>query len=30
MKLGWKPEYSFEEALKETVEWYKENYSRYL
>jgi len=29
-KLGWKPQFSFEEALKETVEWYKENYSRYI
>jgi dTDP-glucose 4,6-dehydratase len=23
--LGWKPEYSFKEALKETIEWYMEN-----
>lgn len=25
MKMGWKPEYSFDEALKKTVEWYVEN-----
>ncbi len=24
-KLGWRPEYSFEEAMKKTVEWYKTN-----
>lgn len=24
-KMGWKPEYSFDEALKTTVEWYVEN-----
>ncbi len=24
-KLGWKPEYNFESALKETVEWYTKN-----
>ena len=24
-KMGWKPEYSFDEALKNTVEWYVEN-----
>jgi dTDP-glucose 4,6-dehydratase len=24
-KMGWKPEYSFEEALQKTVEWYVEN-----
>lgn len=24
-KLGWKPDYSFERALKTTVNWYKEN-----
>ena len=24
-KMGWKPEYSFNEALKNTVEWYVEN-----
>jgi dTDP-glucose 4,6-dehydratase len=25
MKMGWKPEYSFDEALRYTVEWYVEN-----
>ena len=25
LKLGWKPEYNFEEALKLTVEWYIKN-----
>lgn len=25
MGLGWKPEWSFEDGLKETVEWYREN-----
>ncbi|MCR4311436.1 MAG: dTDP-glucose 4,6-dehydratase [Candidatus Taylorbacteria bacterium] len=24
-ELGWKPEYSFKQAFKETVEWYKNN-----
>lgn len=24
-KLGWKPMYKFEQAIKQTVEWYKEN-----
>ncbi len=24
-KLGWKPEYNFEQAMKETIEWYKNN-----
>jgi dTDP-glucose 4,6-dehydratase len=24
-KLGWKPRFKFEEALKETIDWYKEN-----
>ncbi len=24
-KLGWKPKYKFEDALKETVHWYKKN-----
>lgn len=24
-KLGWKPRFNFEKAMKETVEWYKEN-----
>lgn len=24
-KLGWKPEYGFEQAMKETIEWYKNN-----
>ena len=23
--LGWKPEYTFDESLEKTVEWYKEN-----
>jgi dTDP-glucose 4,6-dehydratase len=27
MKMGWKPEYSFDEALKKTVEWYVEKRS---
>lgn len=26
-KLGWKPEWTFEDAIRETVEWYKENLS---
>ncbi len=26
-ELGWKPEYSFEKAFRETVEWYKNNVS---
>ena len=26
-ELGWKPEYKFEEAIKETINWYKENIS---
>lgn len=26
-ELGWKPEYSFEKGLKETIEWYKNNKS---
>lgn len=25
MKLGWKPEYKFEDAIKETIAWYKNN-----
>ena len=25
MALGWKPHHSFETALKETINWYKEN-----
>ncbi|MDD3985450.1 MAG: dTDP-glucose 4,6-dehydratase [Methanobacterium sp.] len=25
MKLGWKPEYKFEDAIKETIKWYKNN-----
>jgi dTDP-glucose 4,6-dehydratase len=29
MKLGWKPETPFEDAMQETVEWYKENFSRF-
>ena len=24
-KLGWKPKYSFQDALSETIEWYIEN-----
>ena len=24
-KLGWKPEYDFKKAIKETIEWYKNN-----
>lgn len=24
-KLGWKPEYDFEKAMKETIEWYENN-----
>ncbi len=24
-KLGWKPKYNFEQAMKETIEWYKNN-----
>ncbi len=24
-KLGWKPKYDFEQAIKETVQWYKDN-----
>ncbi|MFA7662298.1 MAG: dTDP-glucose 4,6-dehydratase [Patescibacteria group bacterium] len=27
MSLGWKPEKDFEEGLKETVDWYSNNYS---
>jgi dTDP-glucose 4,6-dehydratase len=27
MKLGWKPEWNFEGALTETINWYKENIS---
>ncbi|BDZ70531.1 dTDP-glucose 4,6-dehydratase [Methanobacterium petrolearium] len=26
MKLGWRPEFSFEKAMLETVEWYKTNF----
>jgi len=26
-ELGWQPEYSFEEGLKETVKWFQEFYS---
>ena len=26
-KLGWKPEYNFEEALRKTVDWYRDNES---
>jgi dTDP-glucose 4,6-dehydratase len=25
LKMGWKPQYSFEEGLKDTVEWYIRN-----
>ena len=25
MKLGWKPAYSFEEGIKETIAWYLNN-----
>ena len=24
-KLGWKPKYNFKRALKETVNWYRQN-----
>jgi dTDP-glucose 4,6-dehydratase len=24
-KLGWKPKYSFENAMKNTIKWYREN-----
>lgn len=24
-KLGWEPRFTFEEAMKETIEWYSEN-----
>jgi len=26
-RLGWKPRFNFEDAIKETVEWYKNNVS---
>ncbi|HHY00012.1 MAG TPA: dTDP-glucose 4,6-dehydratase [Methanothermobacter sp.] len=29
MKLGWKPETTFEDAMQETVEWYQKNFSRF-
>ncbi|NYB51144.1 MAG: dTDP-glucose 4,6-dehydratase [Methanobacteriaceae archaeon] len=29
MKLGWMPETPFEDAMRETVEWYKKNFSRF-
>lgn len=29
-KLGWKPEWDFEDGLKETVEWYKDNKSLFI
>jgi dTDP-glucose 4,6-dehydratase len=29
MKLGWKPETPFEEAMQETVDWYQKNFSRF-
>jgi dTDP-glucose 4,6-dehydratase len=25
MELGWKPEWKFEDALTETINWYREN-----
>lgn len=28
--LGWKPEWGFEEGLKQTIEWYKENKGMYI
>jgi len=30
MKLGWKPEYNFEDALTKTINWYKENLSLFI
>jgi dTDP-glucose 4,6-dehydratase len=24
-KLGWKPEYTFEQAMRETIHWYRDN-----
>lgn len=29
-ELGWKPEWDFEDGLKETVEWYKDNKSLFI
>ncbi|MGV8144303.1 MAG: dTDP-glucose 4,6-dehydratase [Methanothermobacter sp.] len=29
-ELGWKPEWDFEDGLKETVEWYKDNNSLFI
>lgn len=29
-KLGWKPEWSFEDGLKKTVEWYKDNRNLFI
>jgi len=28
-ELGWKPRYDFEESLKQTILWYKDNYKRW-
>lgn len=30
MKLGWKPEWNFEDGLKQTVEWYRENKGMFI
>ena len=30
MKLGWKPEHKFEDALNETINWYKDNPNSFL
>jgi len=30
MKLGWKPEFNFEDALFKTINWYKENLSLFI
>jgi dTDP-glucose 4,6-dehydratase len=29
-KLGWKPEWSFEDGLKQTVEWYRDNRNLFI
>jgi CDP-glucose 4,6-dehydratase len=26
-RLGWKPQYGMEEAIRETVEWYREHFT---